>query len=204
MKIKITAILLCLLFIGTTCSQLVCAGDEADPELIDDERDVRMWFLFKGPFVNILFKSIDILSCWIYEKPEEPDNFFITIQMRSLHFGYFNTTYTMLWECNNNSGYAFFGHKLKNEQFYAIVGYREHFTDYRYETNASVDIEKKTVTITVPKKYVGNLSVGDVLENPLCGATLRPNKEALSYRFPFLSLFAYDEVLNGRNYTIQY
>ncbi len=204
MKIKITAIIVCLLFIGTTCSQIVCAGDEDDPELIDDDKDVRMWFIFKGPLVNILFKDIDILSSWFYEDPAEPEDFFITIQMRSLHFGYFNTSYTVMWECNNNSGFAIFGHKLKNEQLYALVGYSEHFTDYRYETNASADIEKKTVTITVPKKYVGNLSMGDVLKNPICTATLRPNQGALSYRFPFLSLFAYDEVLNGRDYILQY
>jgi hypothetical protein len=73
---KIIGILIGMLFFGTKLSQVALAGDENDPEFTDDEKDVRMWNIFKGPLANTLFKNVDILSCWFYENPEEPNNFY--------------------------------------------------------------------------------------------------------------------------------
>jgi hypothetical protein len=124
--------------------------------------------------------------------------------MRDIRFGFFNTTYTVMWEYDDKTCFAYCGHQLFNKQLHAIAGYNENYTQYKYETIAEADITKNTITITVPKNDVGNPGMGDVLRNALIGSFLIPNQKKLLNLFPYASIFAYDEALDGRDYIIQY
>ncbi len=201
---NIISIVVCMLFFGIIFSQITLAGDENDPEFTDAEKDVKMWFFFKGPLDNALFSNLDIVSCWFHENPEDTNNFYITIKIKHIRFGFFNTTYIVMWEYNDQYYSALCRHRLFSTQVYADIRYAMGSMLYIFETIAEADIVKNTITITVPKNYVGNISAGDVLSKATITTALLPNQIKFLELFPMLSLIAYDEIVDGRDYTIQY
>jgi hypothetical protein len=66
MKKKIIGIFVCMLLISTILpiTGTVFAGDEEDPEIVDEPEDD-------------VFDYLDIISAWFYEKAEMPDYLFI-------------------------------------------------------------------------------------------------------------------------------
>jgi hypothetical protein len=65
MKKKIVGIFICTLLITTILpiTGTILAGDEEDPEIVDEPDDD-------------VFDYLDIISAWFYEKEEEPDYLF--------------------------------------------------------------------------------------------------------------------------------
>lgn len=109
-----------------------------------------------------------------------------------------------MWEYNDQYYSALCRHRLFSTQVYADIRYAMGSMLYIFETIAEADIVKNTITITVPKNYVGNISAGDVLSKATITTALLPNQIKFLELFPMLSLIAYDEIVDGRDYTIQY
>jgi len=201
---KIIGMGLSMLFFGTMLTPMVLAGSENDPEITDEEKDVSLYTIYHGPFVNAVFKNVDLLSCWFYEDPAEPQNFYITMKIRSIRFGFFNTTYVVGWECSGKPGFAVFSQSFFNRKSQAYVGFfndSEDYKEYRYETQAQVDATTHTVTIMVPKQYIANLEAGDVLSYLAAGILLIPH---LKQMIPDASVIAFDTAIGETDYTIQY
>ena len=198
-------ILLCSTLVTTLVllQPAVLAGDENNPEIVDIEKDVKMWMMIKGPLVNTLFKNADILSCWFHENSETPDNVYITIKLRDFKFCYFNISYTVQWSYLDMEGFIILGNQLKQQYMTAYAGYAHGSTMYRFETTAEIDETENTLTITIPKEYIGNPEPGHQLIEPIAAAIVRPNLE-FTYTRPILSILAYDDAMNGKTYTIQY
>ena len=94
MKEKFIIILICIVFFVSIISLNVIAGDEENPEIIDNEDD---WF---GSFINhpirynifhaigLLpmesFDFLDIKSAWFFEKSNEPDYLYTSLKLKNL------------------------------------------------------------------------------------------------------------------------
>ena len=185
-------------------AQGVSAGDESDPEIRDDEKDVQSWIFFKGPFSNFLFKHIDIVSCWFFEDSAEPDMFYVTLKVREFRFSLLNTTYAVQWYYNDVWCYCLMNVGRNGAVQSARVGYFNGTIEYRNETVFAVDEAKNTVTITVPKACVCNPGLGAVLTDPFAAAILLPNSEKVLNLFPLVSLVGSDDAIEGRDYSIEY
>ena len=100
MKKKIVSIFFCMLLIASVFSMtgIVIAGDEENPEIVDEEGDVF------GPLCYIfpqkVFSFLDIVAAWFYENPDEPDYLNVAIKLNDLDFKSWHTIYSMMWTYN--------------------------------------------------------------------------------------------------------
>jgi hypothetical protein len=72
MKKKIVGIFVCILLITTILPITAMAGDEQNPEVKDRTRDVKLFGLFTL-FPQSLFTYVDIVSAWMYEEEDHPE-----------------------------------------------------------------------------------------------------------------------------------
>ena len=75
MKKKIICIFVLTLLITTILPSTVIAGDETDPEIIDDVGDTPLSLL-------------DIQAAWFYEQADEPDYLFVAMKITTLNENY--------------------------------------------------------------------------------------------------------------------
>jgi len=89
MKKKIIGIFICTLLIATMLpiTGSVIAGDENDPEIVDD------------PDTDV-FDYLDIISAWFYENADEPDYLFTALKIKEISPLYFKQHLTVHWEHN--------------------------------------------------------------------------------------------------------
>ena len=197
---KIIVLSLCTLLL----MPLVSAGTENDPEIQDENQDVALWIFLKGPLSNLLFKHLDILSCWFSENHTEPDTLYVSMKIHTIRPSLFNATYTVQWYYQDIWCYCIMNIDRKGEVEQAYTGYLIDNHDYRNETICKIDETRQIITFSIPKVYVNNPGVGEVLRDPFAVTILMPYSNRLISRFPILGLVGYDEAMEGRDYIIQY
>ena len=72
MSRKIIGIFVCVLLISNIIPVAVMAGDEENPEIIDELYDTDL-------------DKLDIKSVWFYEKLNEPEYLFISMKIKNLN-----------------------------------------------------------------------------------------------------------------------
>ena len=156
MKKKIIGILVCMLFITTILpiTGSVIAGDENDPEIVDDpETDVVDY--------------LDIISAWFYEKAEMPDYLFVGLKVKEISALHPKQHLTVHWEYNGIECAAMMAIGYGEPWFDFAAGYghgfwfQEHYKRIEGEYNRETGV----ITMKIPKNVIKNPKQGDVLTN---------------------------------------
>lgn len=214
---KIIGILLCVLLITTTFSAKVIAGDEQDPEIVDETNDLFGIFTRNIKILNFFtklnifkietFDFMDITSAWFYENPDNPDYLYTAIKLKNLDFINQRTIYAMHWEFEGKN-YAVGTHIISNGE---ILGFfagetfgifnKNRYGPY-YDANGSFDLENDIVFFEIQKNVIGDPEPGDLLTKTDAWTGLRFIFEPLT--IPLGGEVAKDWAGYGRDYIIQY
>lgn len=192
MKRKIICIFFAL-FLTTLGNFIGIAGDEENPEIIDNEEDCFGSFIthpnrFKifhaiGILTMDSYDFIDITSAWFYEKYDEPDYLFAALKLKDLEIISQRAIYSIHWKYNGIT-YAVgshIHHYGTNSSFFAGLDRRFNFNFKECEGN--YDFENDIVSFKINKDFIGNPQTDDVLINTWAWAALRFNFEALTILF---------------------
>ena len=156
MKRKIIGIFVCTLLITTILpiTVTVFAGDEENPEIVDDTGDTNMGFL-------------DIESAWFYEKTDEPDYLFTALKIKDLKEA-FNAVFSISWAYNGVvyvSGLTTFYYKDKEFR----GGLRQRATYWQWKSMPECigvfDQNNDIITWKILKSNIGNPQKNEVLTN---------------------------------------
>jgi hypothetical protein len=149
----------------------VTAGDENDPEIVDEEDDIFGPLIEKPNLFERLkklrilddienFDFIDIVSAWFYENSDEPDYLITSIKVKNLdlkkqraiyamHFVHNEIEYTIGVHTHSDGSYKHFIAGNRNEGYNAITG--------------SFDLDNNIINFKIPKHFIGSPDKGDVL-----------------------------------------
>ena len=86
MNNKLIGIFFCMILITTILPLTVIAGDETNPEIVDDVGDTPLGLL-------------DIEAAWFYEQINEPDYLFTSMKIHHLKENY-NAVFSIRWYYN--------------------------------------------------------------------------------------------------------
>jgi len=214
---KIIGILLCMLLITTTFSAKVMAGDEQDPEIVDETNDlfgiftrnikILNFFTKLNIFKIVTFDFMDITSAWFYENPDKPDYLYTAIKLKNLDFINQRTIYAMHWEFEGKN-YAVGTHIISNGEILGFFAGETFgiFNKNRYgpyhDANGSFDLENDIVFFEIQKNVIGDPEPGDILTKTDAWTGLRFIFEPLT--IPLGGEVAKDWAGYGRDYIIQY
>jgi hypothetical protein len=192
MKKKLVGILVCMLMLTTTFS--VMAGDEQDPEIIDDESEefdlfgpllryqfLERFFLRYHIFTDSDLDAIDILSAWIFEKSDDPDYLFASIKVRNLQYVSQRSVFSVHWSYNGKN-WGVGSHCHTNGRYVSCFAGEDRTRDH-YEAECTYDLDNSIITFKLRKDIVGNPQPGDKLINTWAWTCLRFSFEPLSWIF---------------------
>ena len=211
---KRIGIFICMLLILSILSitDTVLAGNEEDPEIVDEIDDIFGTFI-RNPKLFSFFKALkifnidnfdfmDIKSAWFYESPGQQDNLCCAIELKNLEFINQRTIYAMHWEFNQKS-YAVAVHVYKNGDIQGFFAGRtiRRWGKY-YDIEGSFDLENNIVRFETPKSLIGNPEPGDILTKTDAWTGLR-------FIFEPATIILGGEVAKdwagyGQDYTIKY
>ena len=202
MKKKLICIFVLTLLIVTILpiTGSVIAGDENDPEIVDDENDVI------GPNGNIIagsrFNHIDVISAWFFEKQSEPKYLFTSLKVINLRPS-INTVYGIFWRYND-IGYATI---VSNDLISWLLG-RSILVNLTTnsktsEISCSIDQKNNIITFKTPKELIGNPQSGEKLTNTMAGTSVQFGV-LLSPNVYFIWQDRGPDSGPGSDYTIQY
>jgi len=196
MKKIITILIFTILITSVLCiTGSVLAGDEENPEIVDETNDTDLLFL-------------DIESAWFYENVDEPEYLFTALKVNSLN-PYSNTVLSIRWSYNGKEYVSGFNsHKFREYTFRSGDPKRATYWQWIQmpECQGLIDQDKNIITWKILKSDIGNPKKDDVLTNTRASAV--PGFP-ISFVYYFLRLdfrdFAPSEQGNyGLNYVIQY
>jgi hypothetical protein len=130
------------------------AGDESDPEIVDEQDTAVLDYL-------------DIISAWFFEKENEPEYLFTALKMRQISPYHLKQHLTVHWEHNGiecasglNIGYG-------DPWFSYDAGYGHGFwfQEHYQEIQGEYDEETGIIICKIPKSMINNPQKGDVLTN---------------------------------------
>ena len=152
MKIKIVTIIVCLLISTPILSLAVIAGDEENPEIIDELDDTDIG-------------TLDIDSVWFYEKSDEPDYLFISMKIKSLNERV-NAVFSVTWFYNGIKYVSgldtfFYREKVFRSGLYQRATNRQWRS--MPECEGIFDIDKSVITWKILKENIGNPQKDSVL-----------------------------------------
>jgi hypothetical protein len=194
-------------------SFIVSAGDEDDPEIVDDENDLFGPLIEKPSLFQRLknigtladidnFDFLDIVSGWFYEKENEPDYLFTAIKLKNLELKEQRAIYAMHWEYDGEQyGTGVHTHSNGDYQQFVTVNSEADITSI----DGTFDLENDIVTFKIPKFLIGNPKTGDILTKTDAWTALRlkvgnPATVLISGQGELIK----DWAGYGRDYTIQY
>ena len=134
---------------------LVYAGDESDPEIVDNSEEDVLSFL-------------DVTSAWFYETADEPDVLFVCLKMAEIDLTQLKQHLTVHWDCNGVgcAAMAAIGYGSDEVvQFAAGYGHGFWFQEHYQETMGTYDLETGVIVMKIPKEIIQDPQPGDVLEN---------------------------------------
>jgi hypothetical protein len=212
---KIIGILVCMLLVTTLLPITTIAGDEQNPELVDETNDLYGVFALKPKIYNFFtklkifdiksFNFMDITSAWFYENPDKPDYLYSTIKLKNLEFINQRTIYAMHWEFKGKN-YAVGVHVHSNgvtQGFFAgeTFGIFDRYGPF-HNAIGSFDLDNDIVIFEIPKNFIGNPEPGDILTRTDAWTGLRFIFEPLT--IPLGGEVAKDWAGYGLDYTIIY
>ena len=215
MKIKIVCLFVFMLLITTILPLTAMAGDEQNPEIVDETDDLFGIFALKPNVYNFFTKSkifnmesfdfMDITKAWFYEKPDKPDYLYTAIKLKNLEFINQRTIYAMHWEFEGKN-YAVGVHVYSNGEiqgFFAgeTFGIFNRYGPY-HNASGSFDLDNDLVIFEISKDVIGNPEPGDILTRTDAWTGLRFIFEALT--IPLGGEVAKDWAGYGADYTIKY
>ena len=215
MKKKIIGIFICMLLVTTIIPITAMAGDEQNPEVVDETNDLWGIFTTNTKIYNFFTKTkifnmqsfdfMDITKAWFYENPDKPDYLYTAIKLKNLDFINQRTIYAMHWEFEGKH-YAVGVHVISNGEilpFFAgeTFGIFDRYGPY-HEANGTFDLNNNTVTFEISKNVIGNPEPGDILNKTDAWTGLRFNFEALTILLG--GEVAKDWAGYGTNYKIKY
>jgi hypothetical protein len=181
----------------------VSAGDEENPEIEDNGRDIFGSFSFLPQF---LFRHIDIESAWFYEENTETDYLYTSLKVTNLRYGFIRAIYSIHWEYNGEH-YISGLHTHTNGIFEVyLAGSNNDFVEVEGTFNEDTNI----ITWKIPKTNIGNPKQGDVLTSTYAWTALRLVNQELNDKISDGELvkdaapFIQSEYEYGKDYTIQY
>ena len=212
---EIIGILVCMLLITTILPITVMAGDENDPEIVDESNDLFGIFALKPNIYNFFtrlkifkmdsFDFMDITQAWFYENPDNPDYLYSAIKLKNLEFINQRTIYAMHWEFKDKD-YAVGVHVYSNgvtKGFFAgeTFGIFNRYGPY-HNASGIFDVENDVVIFEISKDVIGNPKSGDTLTKTDAWTGLR-------FIFEPLTILLGGEVAKdwsgyGKDYVIQY
>lgn len=192
---KIIGILVCTLFITIIFPINSIAGDQNDPEIVDNIGDTPLSLL-------------DIEAAWFYEKADEPDYLFTAMKINFLKENY-NAVFSICWSFDGKK-YAAGVNTFYSRDTIFRCGLPKRATYFQWNRmprcEGIFDTEEKVITWKILKSSIGNPQQGDVLTNTKANAV--PGFP-VSFLYFILRLdyrdFApdnYDEY--GLNYIVKY
>ena len=192
-----------MLLITTMLPITAIAGDEENPEIEDNRRDIFGSFSFLPQF---FFGHIDIESAWFFEQSTEPDYLIVSLKVTNLRYRYLRAIYSVHWEYNGEY-YSTGLHTYSKGVFEAYLAGKD---NDRVECEGTFNENKNIVTWKIPKTAVGNPEPGEVLTSTFAWTALRFINEILTIivsdgelvkdAAPFIqSIYDY-----GKDYIIQY
>ncbi len=194
---KIVSIFICTLLITIILPMVVTAGDETNPEIVDEVGDTPLSLL-------------DIHSAWFYELEEEPSFLFITIRLLNLLENY-NAVFSIRWQYNGEV-YAAGVNTFMFKDTIFRCGLPKRATYWQWNRMPKCDgifIPDEGVPFIIwkiPKISIGDPQPGDVLTNTKANAVPGFPISFLYFMLQFdYRDFApdnYDEY--GLDYVIQY
>jgi len=192
---KIIGILVCMLLITIILPTTVIAGDENDPEIVDNIGDTDLSLL-------------DIEAAWFYEQADEPDYLFIALKIVLLKENY-NAVFSIRWSYDGKNYAAGVNtYNFKDTIFRCGLPKRGTYWQWNRmpKCEGIFDTGERVITWKIPKSSIGDPQPGDVLTNTKANAV--PGFP-LSFLYFMMHLdyrdFApdnYDEY--GLNYIVQY
>ncbi len=156
---KIIGIFICMLLITIILPIAVTAGDETNPEIVDNVGDTPLSLL-------------DIESAWFFEMEEEPDYLFIAMKILFLKENY-NAVFSIRWSYDGND-YAAGVNTFSFRDTIFRCGLPKRATYWQWNSmpkcEGQIDIEDEIITWKIPKSTIGDPQPGDVLTNTKANA----------------------------------
>jgi len=217
MKIKIVGIFVCMLLITTVVPLTVIAGDENNPEIVDEENDCFGALITHPMRLKLLqifgilpidsYDFIDIVSAWFFENSNEPEYLYAAVKLKDLTVIDQDAIYSVSWSFKGR-GYVAGSHISNNgERTSCQVGLLTWINRDNNAAEVTYDFEKNIVTFKFSKEYIGNPNPGDVLTKTNAWTALRLNLEPLTLLFGSGELVKDSAPNNntyGKDYIIQY
>lgn len=192
--------------ISISFTLVVSAGDEEDPEILDEED-------------TDVFNYLDVVSAWFFEKEEEPEYLFTALKMNEISLYFFKQHLTVHWKHNGvkcASG-MHIGYGDPWFDFSAGYGHGWWFEEHYQRIEGEYNEETGIIICKIPKSIINNPQKGDVLENTYACAFKRFGfigrmgfDRAFLRSFVFMIFgkdvvdFAPESTDYGRDYVIQY
>lgn len=171
------------------------AGDEENPEIEDETNDIT------GPLTSVipsvLFEDIDIISAWFFETENQQDYLSISLKISNIKKCYFPTIYVVNWTFGGVRYSASYGIVWLGLLSTGLIS--NNSSETSTTVFSSINTDKDTITIVIPKDLIGTPHQGDVLTDT----------QALAIQtLPIISSIGWeDHAPNegyGRTYSIKY
>lgn len=206
-----------MLLITTILPITARAGDENNPEIVDEENDCFGPLVEHPTRLKVLqmfrilpidsYDFIDIVSAWFYENSNEPEYLYAAVKLKDLTVVDQDAMYSVSWSYNGKD-YVVGSHLWGNgENTYCMVGVLRWLSIGYKAAEATYDFEKNIVTFKFSKEYIGNPNPGDVLTKTNAWNALRLNFEPLTLLFgdgELVKDYAPNNGVYGEDYIIQY
>ena len=156
---KIIVVFICTLLLTIILPMAVNAGDETNPEIVDDVGDTPLSLL-------------DIDSAWFYEIEDEPEYLFTSMKILFLKENY-NAVFSIRWSYDGNE-YAAGVNTFTFRDTIFRCGQPKNANYWQWKSmpkcEGLIDIENGIITWKIPKSSIGDPKPGDVLTNTKANA----------------------------------
>ena len=161
MNKKIIGIFVCVLLISNIIPVTVMAGDEENPEIIDELNDTDL-------------DKLDINSVWFYEKLNEPEYLFISMKIKNLNEK-INAVFSVTWFYNGIKYVSgldtfFYREKVFRSGLYQRATHRQWKS--MPECEGTYDVDTNIITWKIFKENIGNPQEDSVLTKTRASAVL--------------------------------
>jgi hypothetical protein len=206
MRKKIIGLVVCVLMITTLLPITALAGDPENPEVKDRTRDVKLFGLFTL-VPQFPFAYVDIVSAWIYEEENNPENLYMSLKIMDLKDTTlkYDAIYSISW-IHKSIPYSAGVHIFPTGPTALYAGqWDEQGNAYVDFVICDGDIDSSTDIITwiIPKTAIGNPSKGSTITDIVPVTSLRYPEDSV---IPMWDLFK-DLPWNAlvmKDYQIQY
>ena len=194
MSRRLIGIFVCMLLISNIITVMVMAGDEENPEIIDELYDTDLY-------------TLDINSVWFYEKLNDPEYLFISMKIENLNEK-ISAVFSVTWFYNDikyvsGLDISFYREKVFRSGLYQRATHRQWLS--MPECEGTYDVDTNIITWKILKENIGNPLKDSVLTKTRASAVLGFPLNFLLFLFVDYRDFAPSIVTEyGKDYIIHY